>query len=162
MVVAFTRSSNKWEDPDQHVQMADLTSFFRSLYTDPTLNEDAKDDPEMLFSCSDYFASNPPPEAVLGDPMENPISFQEISFVLRKLSTGKATGLDNISNEMLKVAGDPCHLFLTNLFYSIYTSGVFPQPWKKACITILYKKGVNNDLANYRPISITSCFGSLY
>ena len=158
------RSNAKWEDPDQHVQMADLTSFFRSLYTNPTLAEDAKADPTsaLQFSCSDYFASNPPPEAVLGDPMENPISFQEISSVLRKLSAGKATGLDNISNEMLKIAGDPCRSFLTNLFNSIYTSGVFPQPWKKAYVTTLYKKGAKNNPANYRPISITSCFGKVF
>ena len=95
------RTNAKWEDPDQHVQMADLTSFFRSLYEDPTLDEDAKSDPNLKFSCSDYFASNPPPQSVSEDPMEDPISPQEISSVLRKLSVGKATGLDNISKEML-------------------------------------------------------------
>ena len=94
--------------------------------------------------------------------MENPISSQEISSVLRKLSVGKATGLDNISYEMLKIAGDTCQLFMTSLFNLIYTTGTFPQPWKKAYITTLYKQGAKNDPANYRPISITSCFGKVF
>ena len=102
------RTNAKWEDPDQHVHMADLMSYFRSLYEDPTLDEDAKLHPNLMFSCSEYFASNPPPQSTRADPMEAPISPQEITSVLQKLSGGKATGLDNISNEMLKVAGDTC------------------------------------------------------
>ena len=57
------RTNAKWEDPDQHVQMADLTSFFRSLHEDPTLEEDAKSDPNLKFSCSEYFTSNLPLES---------------------------------------------------------------------------------------------------
>ena len=49
----------------------------------------------------------PPQESILDDPMELPITPSEISHVLKKLSVGKATGLDNISNEMLKIAGTP-------------------------------------------------------
>ena len=66
------RTNAKWEDPNQHVHMADLTSYFRSLYEDPTLDEDAKLDPNLKFSCSEYFASNPPPQSTRADPMEGP------------------------------------------------------------------------------------------
>ena len=142
--------------------MADLTSYFRSLYEEPTLDEDAKLDPSLKFSCSEYFAYHPPPQVSGVDPMEAPISPQEINSVLRKLSTGKAMGLDNVSNEMLKVAGNTCLPFLTSLFNKIYTTSSFPTPWKKAYITTLYKKGAKNDPANYRPISITSCFGKVF
>ena len=153
------RSNAKWEDPDQHVHMADLTSYFRSLYEDPTLDEDANLDPSLKFSCSEYFPSHPSPQVSGVDPMEAPISPMEISSVLHKLS--KAMGLDNVSNEMLKVAGHTCLPFLTCLFNKIYATSSFPTPWKKAYITTLYKKGAKNDPANYRPISITSCFGKV-
>ena len=86
----------------------------------------------------------------------------EISSVIRKLSDGKAMGLDNVSNEMLKVAGHTCLPFLTALFNKIYATSSFPAPWKKAYITTLYKKGAKNDPANYRPISLTSCFGKIF
>ena len=130
--------------------LPDLTSYFRSLYEDPTLDEDAKSDPNLKFSCSEYFASDPPPQSTGADPMEAPISPQEITSVLRKLSGGKATGLDNISNEMLKVAGDTCMSCISS----------FPTPWKKAYITTLYKRGAKNDLANYRPIPCS--FGKVF
>ena len=94
--------------------------------------------------------------------MEAPISPMEISSVIRKLSDGKAMGLDNVSNEMLKVAGHTCLPFLTALFTKIYATSSFPAPWKKAYITTLYKKGAKNDPANYRPISITNCFGKVF
>ena len=142
--------------------MADLTSYFRSLYEDPTLDEDAKSHPYLKFSCSEYFAYHPPPQVSRVDPMDASISPQEITSILRKLSGGKATGLDNISNEMLKVAGDTCLPFITNLFNRIYATSSFPIPWKKAYITTIYKKGAKNDPANYRPISITSCFGKVF
>ena len=96
------------------------------------------------------------------DPVEAPISPMEISSVIRKLSDGKAMGLDNVSNEMLKVAGHTCLPFLTALFNKIYATSSFPAPWKKAYITTLYKKGAKNDPANYRPFSITSCFGKIF
>ena len=156
------RSNAKWEDPDQHVHMADLTSYFHSLYEDPTLVEDAQVDATLKFFCSEYFASHPPPSVSGVDPMEAPISPMEISSVIRKLSDGKAMGLDNVSNEMLKVAGHTCLPFLTALFNKIYATSSFPAPWKKAYITTLYKKGAKNDPANYRPISITSCFGKVF
>ena len=156
------RSNAKWEDPDQHVHMADLTSYFRSLYEDPTLEEDAQVDASLKFSCSEYFASHPSPQVSGVDPMEAPISPMEISSVIRKLSDGKAMGLDNVSNEMLKVAGHTCLPFLTALFNKIYATSLFPTPWKKAYITTLYKKGAKNDPANNRPISITSCFGKIF
>ena len=154
------RSNAKWADPDQHVHMADLTSYFRSLYEDPTLEEDAQVNASLKFSCSEYFASHPSPQVSGVDPME--ISPMEISSVIRKLSDGKAMGLDNVSNEMLKVAGHTCLPFLTALFNKIYATSSFPTPWKKAYITTLYKKGAKNDPANYRPISITSCFGKIF
>ena len=75
---------------------------------------------------------------------------------------GKATGLDNVSNEMMKLAG-PLYLpFFTNLFNKVYSTACFPSLWKQAYITTLHKKGAKQDPANYHPLSITSCFGKLF
>ena len=63
---------------------------------------------------------------------------------------------------MHKVAGDTCLPFITNLFNQICTTSSFPTPWKTAYIMTLYKKGAKNDPANYRPITITSCFGKVF
>ena len=156
------KANAKWEDPDQHVSLEDLTSFFRSLYQDTSLDKDAQHNPGLTFSCSDYFRSNPPTQPVVDDPMEQSLTQTEVSQVIKRLSLGKATGLDNISDEMLKLAG-LIHLpFFTNLFNHIYSSGCFPAIWKQAYISTLHKKGSKQDPANYRPLSITSCLGKLF
>ena len=148
--------------PDQHVFLEDLTSFFRTLYMNVSLKTDAQNNPDLTFTCSDYFWSTPLPNSVIDDPCELPITPSEISQVLKKLSAGKATSLDNVSNEMLKLAG-PLYLpFFTNLFNKIYSTASFPSVWKQAYLTTLHKKGAKQDPANYCPLSITSCFGKLF
>ena len=54
------------------------------------------------------------------------------------------------------------HVTLTICSVPSEGTSLFPAPWKKAYITTLYKKGAKNDPANYRPISITSCFGKVF
>ena len=81
---------------------------------------------------------------------------------LKRLGMRKATGLDNISNEMLQLAGPSCKTFLQLLFNKIYSTSSFPSQWKSAYITTLHKRGPKQNPANYRPISITSCFGKLF
>ena len=121
------KANAKWEDPDQHASLEDLTSFFRSLYKDTSLDTDAQRNPDLTFSCSDYFRSTHPSQPILDDPMEQPLTQSEVSQVIKGLSLGKATGLDNISNEMIKLAG-PIHLsFFTSLFNHIYSTACFPQ-----------------------------------
>ena len=108
------KSNAKWEDPDQHVSLEDLTSFFRTLYKDASLGTDAQSNPDLTFTCSDCFRSCNPPQSVLEDPLEQPLTPSELSQVIKRLPLGKATGLDNVSNEMLHLVG-PLHLpFFTN------------------------------------------------
>ena len=156
------KANSKWEDPDQHASLEDLTSFFRSVYKDASLDTDAQHNPGLTFSCSDYFRTKPPTQPVVDDPMEQPLTQTEVSQVIKRLSLGKATGLDNISNEMLKLAS-LIHLpFFTNLFNHIYSTACFPSIWKHAYISTRHKKGSRQDPANYRPLSITSCLGKLF
>ena len=73
---------------------------------------------------------------------ETPISISEINYSIPSLYS--------ISNEMYQ------------LFNRIYSSSQFPHGWKSAYIITLHKKGPKQNPANYRPISITSCFGKLF
>ena len=66
------KANAKWEDPDQHASLEDLTSFFQSSYKDASLDTDAQHNPGLTFSCSDYFRSNPPTQPVVDDLRNNP------------------------------------------------------------------------------------------
>ena len=70
---------------------------------------------------------------------------------LNKLCKRKATGLDSVSARLLRECAD---LISGSLAQSIDT-GIFPDEWKSARITLLFKKaGSRSDPSNYRPISI--------
>ena len=64
------KSNAKWEDPDQYVKLDELTSFFRTLYNDPTLLAESKDNPSLAFSCKDYLSDNPPSTHTCNLPLE--------------------------------------------------------------------------------------------
>ena len=152
------RSNAKWEDPDQHALIDDLTNFFQQLYNNH--DDDTPEQQEHTFSSTEYFQYHHPTQTQKDFLI--PISPTEITMGIKHLQTGKATGLDNISNEMLQVVAPFCHLFSQLLFNKIYSTSHFPTPWETAYITTLHKKGSKQDPANYRPISITSCFGKLF
>ena len=42
------------------------------------------------------------------------------------------------------------------------TSGIFPDDWKCARVTPLFKQGERSDLNNYRPISVISVIAKVF
>ena len=75
---------------------------------------------------------------------------------LNKLCRSKATGLDNIPAKIIRECADLISVFLCDLFNKSLLSGIFPDDWKCARVTPLFKQGEASDLNNYRPISVIS------
>ena len=68
----------------------------------------------------------------------------------------KATGLDTVSARLLRECFDLISDSLALIFNRSIETSIFPDEWKSARITPLYKKcGNRRDPSNYRPISIT-------
>ena len=75
--------------------------------------------------------------------------------LLSKLSKSKATGPDNIPTKLLKECPDLVCESLSLIFNQSFKTGVFPNDWKNARVSPLYKNsGKRNDPSNYRPISV--------
>ena len=74
--------------------------------------------------------------------------------LLNGVKINKATGIDKISNRILKLAAPVIYKNLTDLFNLSITSGVFPSDWKIAKVSPLFKLGDLTDANNYRPISV--------
>ena len=69
--------------------------------------------------------------------------------------SNKATGLDNISAKLLRECPDLLAESLTHMFNQFLMTGIFPDEWKSARVTPLYKNsGKRSDPTNYRPISV--------
>ena len=82
--------------------------------------------------------------------------------LLNKLSKSKATGLDNISAKLIRECADLISIPLCNIFNKSLSSGSFPDDWKCARVTPLFKQGERTDVNNYRPISVISVIAKVF
>eukprot|EP00745_Piridium_sociabile_P025182 TRINITY_DN39889_c0_g1_i3.p1 TRINITY_DN39889_c0_g1~~TRINITY_DN39889_c0_g1_i3.p1 ORF type:complete len:246 (-),score=19.19 TRINITY_DN39889_c0_g1_i3:155-892(-) len=90
------------------------------------------------------------------------ISEEEINRAITKLKSGKASGIDEISAEMLKNCNNEIKHFLVKLFNVIFNKGIYPHMWSKAIIIPIYKKGNPENADNYRGVSLLSILSKCY
>ena len=89
------------------------------------------------------------------------ITVDETKKYIDKLSLSKATGPDGISVKVLKLISPVFVEPLTKLFNISITKGFFPNKWKVARVSPLFKDGAHDIRGNYRPISVLPVFSKL-
>ena len=82
------------------------------------------------------------------------VTVNNIYRLLCQLPSAKATGIDNISSKIIKIAAPVISSSLTYVFNQSITLCVFPNDWKIARVTPIFKNGKQNLPGNYRPISV--------
>ena len=91
-----------------------------------------------------------------------PTNPQSVEKLLKEAKADKATGLDGISNSILKLSAPFISKHLSGLFNLSIRLGSFPNEWKTAKVTPIFKSGGLNDPNNYRPISVTSTISRIF
>ena len=93
-----------------------------------------------------------------GGPELNSIEVSELQVLdlLRKLKPDKSPGPDNIHPRVCKECAVELAKPLTLLFQRSLADGVLTEAWRGANTTPIFKKGSRSNVANYRPISLTS------
>ncbi|ESO90491.1 hypothetical protein LOTGIDRAFT_123347, partial [Lottia gigantea] len=86
----------------------------------------------------------------------------EIRIAINDLKLNKATGIDNIPNEILIYCKNVLMSSLIRLFNNILDLGCYPSSWNKGCIIPVFKKGDVNNPDNYRGITLVGCIGKLF
>ena len=81
---------------------------------------------------------------------------------MEPLKLGKATYLDDVSNDAIKAGFPVIQQALVHLFNNVLNSQVFPEPWNEGLIIPIHKKGDKLNTDNYRGIIISSCIGKLF
>ena len=89
------------------------------------------------------------------------ISITQIAKDLEKVKAKKAPGPDGISSKVLSLIKSSAADSLFTVFHKSSSLNKFPDIWKQAKITPVYKKGSFSDISNYRPISLLSIPGKL-
>ena len=90
------------------------------------------------------------------------ISTCEVQSVLKKLKTSKSSGQDKISIKLLKDSTDVSLTYLTHMYNCSLLSGIFPDEWKLARVSPIYKSGDKQECENYRPISVLSVAAKIF
>ena len=116
----------------------------------------AKKIPATPINLEDYLRREP---SVFGFPEIDP---SRVLNLLLKVDIARATGLDQISNKVLKLAAPIIYRQLTDLFNLSVKSGVFPVDWKLAKVSPIYKIGERIDPNNYRLISVLSTIARIF
>ncbi|XP_053402573.1 uncharacterized protein LOC128557930 [Mercenaria mercenaria] len=80
----------------------------------------------------------------------------EVEMVLKSLPLGKASGPDSVNNKILKELSTGLSLPLADLFNYSLTTSTFPDAWKEAYVSPVFKNGDRSLPGNYRPISLLS------
>ena len=82
---------------------------------------------------------------------------QEVIQQLNLLNIHKPAGPDSLHPMIIKTLGANENFVntITVLFQAVTSTHCIPNPWKRAIVTALHKKGPLNDVCNYRPISLT-------
>lgn len=89
-------------------------------------------------------------------------TIEEAWKVRQGLKNKKAPGLDQITNEILKNAGDGLLEEMVAVINDMKNNSESPKQWNQVLITTLFKnKGTKKKLVNYRGIFLTSCISKL-
>ena len=83
-----------------------------------------------------------------------PITESKIIDCLKNITSNKVSGIYNISARMLKLAAPIIAPSIAKLINYSFVTSVFPQRWKTAKVTPLFKGGDPENVNNYRPISV--------
>ena len=140
----------------------ELNKYFSSVFTNDI------DDRTLSFN---YFVRNFMNEDV-PEPMDLPyeegsklqninITDSQVEDLLKKIDPNKSGGDDKIHPMILKECAEQLGKPLQKIFQCSVNSGIFPDSWKTATITPLYKSEERDLPGNYRPISITSQVGKI-
>ena len=90
-----------------------------------------------------------------------PTTETEIENIIDNLNTSKSSGPYSIPTKLLKMLKNTISVPLTYIINCSFSTGIMPGKLKIARVIPIYKKGLRDDISNYRPISLLSVFNKI-
>lgn len=90
-----------------------------------------------------------------------PFSLEELSVAITE-AKGRATGIDDISYDIIRKLPGQTLITLLEEYNRIWSHGSMPIQWKTGIVIPIPKEGQNRHIeSNYRPITLLSCLGKI-
>ncbi|CAB3252101.1 unnamed protein product [Arctia plantaginis] len=125
------------------------TNYYRLLYKEHSANQPKIQLPDR--------ESNSTQNCMMEDAEVIPeILVSEVEKSIKSQKMEKASGPDEITNELMRGTIKDLSPILTKLFNESLYTGSIPTQWAESHIILLHKKGPKDDIGNYRPISLIS------
>lgn len=86
----------------------------------------------------------------------SPVTRVEIKMIISSLKNSNSVGIDEIPLKFIKTHQEILSPILTHLINVSFAEGCFPDQLKISRVIPVYKKGLHNDITNYRPISLAN------
>ena len=77
----------------------------------------------------------------------------KIQSICETIDYRKVTGPDQIPGIIFQNCSKTLSKSISQIFYKIKQSAVFPSVWKNSIVSPVHKKGSKSDVLNYRPVS---------
>ena len=87
---------------------------------------------------------------------EGPISYTECTQALNKLKKNKSPGLDGITVEFYQAFWPLIGRLVADGFNESHDHGTLPISKRKSVMSLIFKKGNEEDISNERPISLSN------
>ena len=91
-----------------------------------------------------------------------PITPEQTQQIIESSPSSKATGADELSVRLLKIAAPSIASSLAKLINLCIAKRTFPSLWKQARVVPLHKCGSKSDKNNYRPISVLPILSKVF
>ena len=69
---------------------------------------------------------------------------------------------NKLSSRLIRECADLISPYISIIFNCCLTTGTFPDDWKLAKVTPIFKQGDRSDMNNYRPISVISAIAKVF
>lgn len=148
LIDTFKNEDGAPSEKSGNISPEDWSCYFKDLLNSNT-SECFIDESEFLhYPCSNL--------------TECEITINELQSAIKTLKSNTSSGLDKISNEMLKVSSPTLQTCICKLFNIILTNEKYPSQWRENLLKPIHKKGSDTDPRNYRGIVISSCLSKLF
>lgn len=149
----------------------EISEHFRSFYTgvfseniplrpienlEERVSQCVENIPQHIYSFNNLFT------AVANADNFHFTSVQKLKTIIANINNKKSSGIDRISNFIIKKLPDSTLTLLTILFNNCLNNCYFPSAWKYAKIIPIKKKEGSNKVEDFRPISLLSNIGKVF